>query len=173
VRFVVRGPAPSCDLVARFAVRGHAGRNQVRFTGRIGHRRLAPGTYRFVARAGARTSRPILVVVGSGPAERPLCGPRQRPVDVNFEQLAATFDVAAPTPPSTRPGKRSSGVLPTIGRRIRELPEALPRPPVGSVSDPTGLPTWLIGLGLPLALLGALAVVVHVVRYVRRLSVYY
>ena len=173
VRFVVRGPAPSCDVVARFAVRGRAGRNQVRFTGRIGRRRLEPGTYRIVARTGARASRPIVVVVGGGRVERRRCSQRVASPEVTFEQLASTFDVAAPTPPATRSDKSSGGVLPAIGRKIGELPEALPRPPLGSVSDPEGLPAWLIGLGLPLAVLGAIALVVYVYRYVRRLVYYY
>jgi hypothetical protein len=171
VRFVVRGPAPSCDVVARFTVRGRAGRNVVRFTGRIGRRRLDPGTYRIVARTGAKTSRPIAVVVGTGPVERPRCSRRIAP-EGTFEQLATTFDVGAPAPPSKRPHRRSGGVLPAIGRKIGELPEALPQPHLGAVSDSAGLPAWLIGLGLPLALLGAIAVVVYVFRYVRRL-VYY
>jgi hypothetical protein len=169
VRFVVRGPAPSCQVAARFAVRGHAGRNQVRFTGRIARRRLEPGTYRIVARTGARTSRPIVVVVGAGPVERPQCSQRVAPPEMTFERLASTFGLAAPTPPATRSDKSSGGVLPAIGRKIGELPKALPKPPLGSVSDSPGLPAWLIGLALPLAILGAFAVVVYVVRYVRRL----
>jgi hypothetical protein len=172
VRFVVRGPAPSCDVVARFTVRGRAGSNVVRFTGRIGRRRLESGTYRIVARTGAKTSRPIAVVVGAGPVERPRCSQPIAAPEVTFEQLASTFDVGAPAPPSKRPDKDSGGVLPAIGRKIGELPEALPQPHLGAVSDSAGLPAWLIGLGLPLALLGAIAVVVHVFRYVRRL-VYY
>ena len=179
VRFVVRGPAPSCAVVARFAVRGRAGTNRLRFTGRIGRRQLAPGTYRIAARtrAGA-AARPILVVVGNGPFERPVCS-SQVPgstAPAVFDQLAAAFEVATPAtpaPPATARDDKKGGVLPAFGRRIRELPEALPKPPVGGISDPSGLPTWLLGLILPLAALGGLALIVYVVRYVRRLSVYY
>ncbi|HEX6205655.1 MAG TPA: cutinase family protein [Solirubrobacterales bacterium] len=38
--------------VGRFSAAGSAGSNRVRFSGRIGHRRLKPGTYVLVARAG-------------------------------------------------------------------------------------------------------------------------
>ena len=171
VRFVVRGPAPSCDVAGRFAVRGHAGRNQVRFTGRIGRRRLAAGTYRIVARTGAKASRPIVVVVGNGPVERAVCARRQSAVDLSFEQLATTFDIASPAPPSPR-SERSGGVLPAIQKTLEDLPEALPRPPARAVSDPDGLPAWLFGLVLPFAVLGAIAAVVQVARYVRRLNYY-
>jgi hypothetical protein len=180
VRFVVRGPAPSCAVVARFAVRGRAGPNRLRFTGRIGRRQLEPGTYRISARtrAGA-TARPILVVVGSGPVERPVCssGAPGGAAPAVFDQLAVAFEVGAPAaqPSTRRDDKKSGGVLPAIRKRIQELPEALPsvKPPVGGVSDPAGLPTWLLGLLLPLAALGGLALIVYVVRYIRRLSVYY
>jgi hypothetical protein len=174
VRFLVRGPAPSCDVIARFAVRGRAGKNLLRITGKIGKRRLAPGTYRIVARTGTgAASRPILVVVGSGPVERPSClqsGAGAAPV---LDELGALFGAGAPRPPSARGSSKSGGVLPAIGRTIRELPEALPRPPVGKVSDPTGLPTWLVGLLLPLAALGGFALIVNGIRYLRRLRVYY
>jgi hypothetical protein len=173
VRFLVRGPAPSCDVIARFAVRGRAGKNLLQFTGKIGKRRLAPGTYRIVARTrtGA-ASRPILVVVGGGPVERPSCLQSGAGAAPLFDELAASFGAGASRPPSTRDSSKSGGVLPAIGRTIRELPEALPRPPVGRVSDPAGLPTW-IGLLLPLAALGGYALIVYVVRYLRRLSAYY
>lgn len=178
VSFVVRGPAPSCHVVARFAVRGRAGKNQVRFTGRIGRRRLAPGTYRIAARtrAGA-TARPIVVVVGNGPVERPSCSARgtSQQTDLVFDQLGTAF--ASGTPATAKPDKKSDGVLPAIGRKIKELPEvlpeALPRPQVGGVSDSTGLPTWFLGLLLPLAALGASSLIVYAVRYLRRMSIGY
>ena len=42
---VVRGPLPSCNRAARFAVRGHRGANAVRFDGTVGARRLSAGSY--------------------------------------------------------------------------------------------------------------------------------
>lgn len=42
---VVRGPYPSCRAVGTIPVRGRAGKNTVRFAGRIGSRPLDPGVY--------------------------------------------------------------------------------------------------------------------------------
>jgi hypothetical protein len=60
VELVVRGPSPSCAVLGRKFVRGHAGRNRVRFYGRLGRRHLAPGTYS------------ITIVVHRGEASRRL-----------------------------------------------------------------------------------------------------
>jgi hypothetical protein len=172
VLFVVRGPAPSCDVVGRFAVRGRAGRNRVRFAGRIGHRRLAPGTYRIVARTRAGTAaRPLVVVVGSGPVELPVCANQEaRPdTDSMFEALAAGF--RSPSSPSTRQDA-SGGVLPGVKKKIRQLPEALPKPPAGGFSESSDSPALLIAIALALLTLSAATVIAYVVRYARR-GLYY
>jgi hypothetical protein len=41
--------APDCRYAGKFLVRGHAGRNVVRFRGRLRGRPLQPGTYRLIA----------------------------------------------------------------------------------------------------------------------------
>ena len=51
--------APDCRTVGRFHVRGRAGRNVVRFDGRVGQRRLDAGTYRVTAHPRGRRSRPV------------------------------------------------------------------------------------------------------------------
>jgi len=65
VDFVVIQVAPECRRVGRFRVKGRAGRNRVRFRGRIGRRMLGPGTYRIRARTarGARVVDARLVIV--------------------------------------------------------------------------------------------------------------
>ena len=72
---------------------------------------------------------------------------------------------------------RRTGVLPAVRQRVQQIqeaiPEGLPKPNARRISDPQGIPTWLIGLGIPLAgvlgiLLGASAV-----GYLRRRSAYY
>jgi hypothetical protein len=153
-------------------VRGRAGTNHLRFTGRIGGRRLAPGTYRIDAstRHGA-AARPIVIVVGSDPVEKLVCSRREAPAV--FEKLAAAFEVAAPAPPSTRRNATPGGVLPAIGKKIRELPKALPRPPIGDLSASTRLPTWLLGLGVALVAFAGLALIGNVIRYLRRRYAYY
>jgi hypothetical protein len=165
VVFVVRGPAPSCAVVGRFAVRGRAGTNQLRFTGRIGRRRLTTGTYRITARTrGGAATRPVVVVVGSGPVERPVCTRREARAGAAsmFEPLATAFDLGGPSPSSTRRDDAFGGVLPELKKKVRQLPKL----PVGGFSESGDLPVRLIALGL-LALSG-LALIVYAVRYLRR-----
>lgn len=50
VEFVLIRVAPDCRPVGRFRVNGHAGKNRVRFRGRIKGRALRPGTYVIRAR---------------------------------------------------------------------------------------------------------------------------
>jgi hypothetical protein len=67
VRFVIgrRG----CGIVGAFTVHGHAGVNQVAFAGRVGGRRLPPGTYRIQGRSrGDMVLRAKLVVGGGTPS---------------------------------------------------------------------------------------------------------
>jgi hypothetical protein len=57
--------APLCRTVGRIVVHGHAGRNVIRFRGRVGGHALAPGTYRITPRlrSGRRLGTLVLVVV--------------------------------------------------------------------------------------------------------------
>jgi hypothetical protein len=61
VEFIVIRVSPDCTIVGRFRVKGHKGVNRVSFRGRIGRRRLAPGTYRIVAHTPSLPTRPIMV----------------------------------------------------------------------------------------------------------------
>jgi hypothetical protein len=171
VHLVVRGPAPSCAVIARFAVRGRSGTNHLRFTDRIGRRHLAPGTYRIVARTRSGPAARSIVVVGSGPVERSACPRPER--SSPFEQLGAAFDDGAPAPPSKHPTTTSGGVLPAIGKKLRELPRALPRPPISGFSASTRLPAWLLGLGVALVALAGATLIRNLVRYLRRRYAYY
>ena len=45
VMVILRGPLPSCNTTARFALRGHRGTNAVRFNGTVGEQRVEPGSY--------------------------------------------------------------------------------------------------------------------------------
>lgn len=65
--------APRCGMTRSFQFRGHKGVNRLRFRGRLGGRRLAPGTYRIVARAvrsGRRLFVTRVVIVTSGHPNR-------------------------------------------------------------------------------------------------------
>ena len=57
-----------CGGTASLTLRGHRGLNRVRFTGRIGRHRLAPGTYRIRVRSHGRTLLRKTLVVGDGVA---------------------------------------------------------------------------------------------------------
>ena len=55
-----------CGGTASLTLRGHRGLNRVRFTGRIGRHRLAPGTYRIRVRSHGRTLLRKTLIVGDG-----------------------------------------------------------------------------------------------------------
>jgi hypothetical protein len=55
-----------CGGTASLTVRAHRGLNRIRFTGRIGRHRLAPGTYRIRVRSHGRTLLRKTLVVGDG-----------------------------------------------------------------------------------------------------------
>jgi hypothetical protein len=64
--------APLCRTVGRIVIRGHAGRNVVRFRGRVGGRILVPGTYRITPRLRTGVElRSLLLVVVAGRAPTP------------------------------------------------------------------------------------------------------
>jgi len=57
VRFMVIGPAPSCQVAGRFVLAGHQGLNKVAFRGRVRGRLLKPGTYTIVPQPAAGSRR--------------------------------------------------------------------------------------------------------------------
>jgi len=72
VVFVVQQVSPVCRTVGQFAVQGRKGVNKVRFTGHVGRKNLAPGTYYLEARTalGQVVQRVTLVVVNGAPPSR-------------------------------------------------------------------------------------------------------
>ena len=57
VRFLVIGPAPSCEVAGRFVLAGHRGLNKVAFRGRVHGKLLGPGTYTIVPQPAAGSRR--------------------------------------------------------------------------------------------------------------------
>jgi hypothetical protein len=185
VVFVVRGPAPSCDVVGRFTVRGHRGTNRIRFTGRVGRTTLGPGTYRVTARPAGRPSqdRRVVIIVGSGPREQLNCASAPTyaflgtaayfgegggsPVTSGTTTESKAGGVAARTKKKEKSEKsEKSGVLPAIRKKVQELPEALPRPPIPR--EAADSPSALFGLlALGLLALSALAILLYIVRFFR------
>ena len=70
--FLVQQVAPTCRTVDQFVVRGHAGRNRIRFPARPSRFRLVPGTYRISVqtRGGLLVQRVTIVVVDHGTPSR-------------------------------------------------------------------------------------------------------
>jgi outer membrane biosynthesis protein TonB len=187
VVFVVRGPAPSCGVAGRFSVQGHRGVNHIRFRGRVGRRDLPYGKYRITARTRGRApSRGVVVVVGDRAATEGFACNAGRPSADAFASIFGTFDngesgeggaaaggVGTESAREAAAGKRQkakekpdSGVLPAVTKRLKKIPEALPKP---SIPGASASPPWILGVGA-LALLGlsALALLVYVLRYLRR-----
>ena len=93
VIFTVEQLAPDCQTVGRFSLRGRAGLNRVRFSGRVGRRELAPGTYRITARTvnGRALQRITIVIVkGGAPTKAELAALRAANVCPNNGGLSPT-----------------------------------------------------------------------------------
>jgi hypothetical protein len=98
-------------------------------------------------------------------------------VEDDFEAIVGTFgnagsdDSAASGGRAPAAGRKAddgdaSGVLPAVTDRLKELPEALPKPRLPAAS---GSPSSILGIGaLILLALSGLALVVYVVRFIRR-----
>ena len=75
VRFLVIGPAPSCQVAGRFVLAGHRGLNKVAFRGRVRGRRLEPGIYTIVPQPAAgsrRLPKAVAVAIDGEGSARPL-----------------------------------------------------------------------------------------------------
>jgi hypothetical protein len=98
VIFTVKQLAPDCQTVGRFSVRGRAGLNRVRFSGRVGRRELAAGTYRITARTvNGRTLQRLTIVVvdGGAPTKAELAALRASNVCSNGSGIASTGSTGA------------------------------------------------------------------------------
>jgi hypothetical protein len=161
--------APLCRTVGRIVVRGHAGRNVVRFRGRVGGRTLEPGTYRITPRLRrGRQLRSILVVVVAGRAPAPgevasaraadACAAERNASGSETGSFASIFRPLAGTVPA-----RSGGTKLAAG-----APASRPSPRKGGVlgadftqtlRDPTSVsPVLLILLAIAICLLGLAAI---------------
>jgi hypothetical protein len=107
VRFLVIGPAPSCQVAGRFALAGHKGLNKVAFRGRVGRKVLPRGVYTIVPQlaAGSRTSPKTVAVAIDARGIRPTAPVRWR----NCEPVAGASTVTAGTALPVRT-QRASGI---------------------------------------------------------------
>ena len=159
--------APVCRTAGRIVVHAHAGRNVVRFRGRVGGHRLVPGTYRITPRlpTGEQLRSLLLVVVaGHAPARGEVASARA--VDAcaawnasGSAQFAAW--ISAPTvstlpAPSdaTELAERASASRPALSR----LGGILGANFTQTLRDPTSVPPALLMLlALAICLLGLAA----------------
>jgi hypothetical protein len=173
VELVVIGPSPSCDVVGRKRIHGHAGENGVRFSGRVRGHVLAPGRYEIeivTVRGGTRKRIGRIGIEVVRPGQRLTRREQSEPVTVFCGQsesaagppLPAATIAATPPPPAfgvagataqRSVSKKSDG--PGILRPPRLLPFG---------GDGASRASWVI-----LALTGALAlaIAVYVVRHLR------
>ena len=150
--FVVQQVAPSCRTVDHFSVRGHPGKNRIRFPARGSRLRLGPGTYRVAVqtRSGLLAQRVTIVVVDRGRPSR--------------DEIAAAraADVCAAAARSSSGASNTNGLASSLAgtQRGNSLPESKNTRP-GAVLGATlaraarAFQPLLVGLlALAIALLG-------------------
>lgn len=163
VVFLVRNAAPDCSPVGRFTVRGRPGQNKVRFTGRLGDRRLRPGKYTISPVKIRRSTPSRRTAVGVAVSHRgsiPAKVSGTCPARTRREELTTSARVDASTPSASRTRtetrKRGKGVLGVLKRPKLTFPEA------------DGTLPWLLRLAaLSLVVLSGAAILAYVVRYLR------
>lgn len=167
------GPSPSCDIVGRKRVHGKSGANQVRFTGRVHGRPLAPGRYAIdvvAIRAGKRKRIGRIAVEVVQPGHRLTRREQSAPVTMECSHPGS----AAGTPPLPATTIGTAAAPPAFGvegaTALRSVPKKASDP--GILRPPHLLPfgdgqsrlSWIL-LALTAAL--ALAIAVYVVRNMR------
>ena len=180
IRLVYRGPAPSCAIAGTSNVRGRAGRNVLRVTGRIRDGRLRPGLFRVDAFVGDRRVGRLAVGVTYPTKSR-------RPKVTRRESVALRCDLAAAAivgelvtggpatsgretvgtkVPATDAGTTDETIPPTIGDVAGDqhtLPIPLP-----DLGDDPGALGWLAAAAiLAVLLLAPLGIATYVWRFLR------
>jgi hypothetical protein len=182
---IVRGPAPSCNVVGVIPVRGHKGANTFDFAGRAEGRNLRPGGYLLtlssVRRPAGNAPSSFVQVVSkrrSVPAKagvrRPTCSDAQALAAVPAFRLlrregSAPRSAEAPTEASTADPRDALASVPPANSDQQHdvLGIAIPGPNLGSGPSADGLER-LIVIGI-LTLIGAilLTTVALVGRFLR------
>lgn len=145
VEFVVVQVSPNCRRIGRFRVRGHRGVNRVPLRRSIGRRSLAPGTYRFVARAlpGGRRVVDTRLVIVQRSSRREIRAARRanaclRASESVSSAISGAIGPAVGSPPEGAGDERKQ---PSRDRGV--LGERLARQAFSPVG---GIPVWLIAL---------------------------
>jgi hypothetical protein len=165
----VQSGGADCTTAGRFTVKGHRGRNEIRFTGKLRDGRLQPGRYRItpIRIRGAQPSGQHAVGVrvltrGSVPAKiTAACAPSTTPSLT--EEGAAEATAAGPKPPS----EQESSSKPERKGRFHGVLGAF-KPPDLSLPGDSGSFPWLVGIAaLALLSLSAGAILAYVLTFVR------
>jgi hypothetical protein len=174
VVFQVRQLAPVCRTAGVFRVRGHAGANRVRFTGRVRGRLLPPGTYELRARGLPNVRVRIAVLGRKGTARdaarvlkaKSVCAPE---VLVSAAAISAAAPLGPPAParPASAPAPATGGVAgetagPTgsAGKSDNKGGRPSAGEALGAISrgaeraGPLGLALIIAGIGAAILLLG-------------------
>jgi len=120
VELVVRGPSPSCDVIGSKRVRGRPGRNEVRFSGRLHGRPLAPGRYSIdvvVVRGASRKRIGKVAVEVVRPGRRLTRRERSAPVSAPCASSASAGPALPAVAIGTSPARQAFGVRGTTAKR--------------------------------------------------------
>jgi hypothetical protein len=157
--------APLCRTAGRIVVHGHAGRNVVRFRGRVGGHMLVPGTYRITPRLRGGTqlrSLVLVVVAGRAPARGELVSAYAADACAAAWEASGSARFAAWMSAATLPS-RSGGTKLTAGATasrtdLSRLGGILGANFARALQDPTSVsPVLLILLAIAICLLGLAA----------------
>ena len=158
--------APECRTAGRIVIRGHAGRNVVRFRGRVGGRLLGPGTYRVTPRLRAGTelrSLLLVVVAGRAPARGEVASARAADACAAAWAASGSARFAAsifqPTAAALPSGGTQLAAGATASRKdLSQLGGILGANFAQALQDPTSVsPVLLILLAIAICLLGLAA----------------
>ena len=170
---ILRGPLPSCNTTARFALRAHRGTNAIRFNGTVGEQRIESGSYLLgikpVTGSTVRWAAVHVGLRGAQPLPRRIVHPaldQCSSTTASRALLAGWFD-STPTPTGGTAGAEATSVkAPQPVERV-PAPEASVLPFSGIAEAAGELPSAL-GYFL-LAVLGGslLGLGFFVVRFIR------
>ena len=158
--------APLCRSAGRILVRGHAGRNVIRFRGRVSGHALAPGTYRITPRLrSGRRLRTLLVVVIAGrtPAPGEIASARAANAcvggsDAGETGTGSTAAISRTVAAAPRVGKTKLAAGAPLRAQIPRKGGVLGADFTQTLRDPTSVsPVLLILLAMAICLLGLAA----------------
>ena len=166
VEFLVFRLAPNCVRIGRFHVQGHQGLNRVRFRGRIGERRLGPGTYRISAKAlpaGRTVVDTRLIVVPRANRSEIRAARGANDCSSHGNGAASSGAAGGGTGAANRPAAGSSATGATIRHGTNRIGPRRTHGVLGArftraVNAIEGIPLWLfLLLGLAIAMLAVAA----------------